>query len=83
MSRIMADIFLSTIMRMAGNPMMTNCRCSINEITEKTNVIEKEILELLEKGIISGRIIFGVPYIINETPWSVEKKLKKYKGGEK
>lgn len=80
MSKAMAEIFLSTIMRMTGDP-MANCKCSINEITEKASVTEKEILKLLEEGIIKGKTIFGVPYIINDTPWSVERKLKDYKGG--
>lgn len=61
---------------------LSNYKCSINEITEKTNVTEEEILELLEKGIIRGKVIFRVPFIIDDTPWSVRRKLEKYRGGE-
>ena len=56
---------------------------SINEIIEKSNVTEKEVLELLEAGIIRGKIIFGVPFITGDTPYSVEKKLSDWKKGGK
>lgn len=91
MSKKYFATIMTTIMAMAESlPMadtfssgMPNYQCSINEITEKSNVTEKEVLELLEAGIISGKNIFGVPFIIDDTPYSVEKKLNDWKKGGK
>jgi hypothetical protein len=82
-----SKMFIATIMAMAGISSMSDIfpfgrpdyKYSINEITEKSDVTKEELLELLEKGIIKGRIVFGVPYIIGDTPHSVEGKLKKFK----
>lgn len=79
MNNAVVGIF-AAIMAMAEDQIIANCKCSINEITEKTDVTEEEILELLKKGIIRGKAIFGVPFIINDTPWSIRKKLKDCKG---
>ena len=56
-----------------------NLKCSINEITEKTKVTKEEILMLLEKRVIRGDVIFGVPYILGLSAYGVENKLKKFK----
>lgn len=82
MNKTVLGIF-AAIMEMEEDSMMGNCKCSINEIIEKTDVTEEELFGLLENGIIRGKVIFGVPFIINDTPWSVRKKLNDYKEDKK
>ena len=59
--------------------MFPNLKCSINEITEKTDVTKEDILMLLEKGIIKGRGIYGVPHIMGLSAYGVENKLENLK----
>lgn len=81
------NAFIAAIMAMAENsPMpdifsygMPDYKYSINEIIEKSNVTKEELLELLREDIIRGKIIFGVPYIIGDTPYGIEGKLEEYK----
>ena len=57
--------------------MFPNLKCSINEITEKTNVEEHDMLILLDKGVFKGEKIFGVQYVIGYSPYGVERRIKK------
>lgn len=59
--------------------MFPNLKCSINEITEKTNVTKEDILMLLKKGTIKGKVIFGVPYIIGLSAYGVKNEFEKMK----
>lgn len=84
MSTRSSVVFLAIIeamMAMNGNSQfMPEERHSVNEIVEKSDVTEGEVLELLEAEIIKGTTIFGVPYIVGDTLHSVERKLKDWKG---
>lgn len=77
----LSNAFITTIMAMAiaGESMVSDEKYSINEIIEKSDVTKEELLELLEKGIVRGQMIYGAPYIVGDTPYSIEKKLEEYK----
>lgn len=78
MSKI-SQAILMAIMAMGDFSMVSNEKCSVNEITEKTDVTEKEILMLINKEIIRDENMYGASYIIGDTPYSVEAKLKEYR----
>ncbi len=75
--RIFYMIIGKTLDDVINESMFPNLKCSINEITEKTDVTKEEILILLEKGILKGKIIFGVPYILGLSAYGVKNELKK------
>ncbi len=56
---------------------------SINEIIEKSHLTKVNLFELLNAEIIKGVVIFGVPYIVDDTIYSIEKKFKEFKKEEK
>jgi len=69
----------NTLNEAIDKSMFPNLKCSVNEIIEKTKVTKADILILLEKGVIKGEVIFGVPYIIGLSAYGVENKLKEIK----
>jgi len=69
----------NTIKGAVERGMYPNQKCSVNEIIEKTNVTEEDILRLLKMNVIKGKVIFGVPYIMRLSAYGVVNKLREYK----
>jgi len=77
-----SKLWIGFLTAMAGNVFDMDIpkeKHSINEIIEKSNIAEWELLEMLKNGIIQGKAIFGVPYIIGDTIYSIKKKFEENK----